>query len=442
MYNVLFLYNASQTYTNTVYEHAASFGNYSNNRYFYLHQDDSSVTNVDSRRFDAIALHYSVRLPYDQVSETTCSLFENFQGLKILYIQDEYDHTHKAWAWIKRLKINLVFTVVPAENIEKIYPAENFPGVRFISVLTGYVPHDLSGLLGDIRPSERSITIAYRGRPLPPRYGRLGEEKVQIGKMVKAYCLKNGIPCDIEWTEEARIYGPSWYDFMKSCRAMLGSESGSNVFDWNGDLQQKIKEYREENPEHDDQEVCHAVVSAHEEPGLMNQISPRVFEAIAAKTVLVLFEGRYSNVLKPGVHYLSLRKDGSNLPEIIAALNDSELVDSMADRAYKEIISEGNYSYSEFVRKTDLAISDLILQNKISIQRGSVFSSSSIQPSLLTTMPVRALSTVVPPAITFPLFNANLSRIVLDRLVPVWMALPSGIRTPLTPVIKKILRAK
>lgn len=442
MYNVLFLYNASQTYTNTVHEHAASFGNYSNNRYFYLHQDASSVTNVDSRRFDAIALHYSVRLPYDQVSETTCSLFESFQGLKILYIQDEYDHTHKAWAWIKRLKINLVFTVVPAENIEKIYPAEKFPGVKFMSVLTGYVPHDLARLLGDIPPSKRSIVIAYRGRPLPPRYGRLGEEKVQIGKMVKAYCLDNGIPCDIEWAEEARIYGPSWYDFMKSCRSMLGSESGSNVFDWDGDLQQKIKEYREVNPERDDQEVYNAVIATHEEPDLMNQISPRIFEAIAAKTVLVLFEGRYSNVLKPDVHYLSLRKDGSNLADIIAALNDSELIDSMADRAYKEIIGKGNYSYSEFVRKTDLAISDLILHNKILSQCDSVYSSSSIQPSLLTTMPVRALSTVVPPAINFPLFNAHLSRIVLDRLVPIWMALPSGIRTPLTPVIKKILRVK
>ncbi|MFE8644851.1 hypothetical protein ACFX58_07170 [Sphingomonas sp. NCPPB 2930] len=425
-----------------MHEHAASFGNYSSNRYFYLHQDDSSVINVDSQRFDAIALHYSVRLPYDQVSKTTCSLFENFRGLKVLYIQDEYDHTHKAWAWIKKLKINLVFTVVPAKNVEKIYPAKNFPGVRFISVLTGYVPYDLSGLTGDIPPSKRSIQVGYRGRPLPSRYGQLGEEKVQIGKMVKAYCLKNGIPCDIEWTEEARIYGPSWYDFMKSCRAMLGSESGSNVFDWNGDLQQKITEFREENPDCNDQEVYNAVVAAYEAPGLMNQISPRIFEAIAARTVLVLFEGTYSNVLKSGVHYLALRKDGSNLAEISAALNDSELIDSMADRAYEEIIGEGNYGYSEFVRKTDLAISDWISQNKILIQRDSVFSSFSIQPSLLTTMPVRALSTVVPPAITFPLFNAHLSRIVLDWLVPVWMAMPAGIRTPLTPVIKKILRAK
>ncbi|MFN7855414.1 MAG: hypothetical protein ACK5OA_02320 [Acidovorax sp.] len=425
-----------------MHEHAASFGNYSVNRYFYLHQDASSVTNVDPQRFDAIALHYSVRLPYDQVSETTCSLFENFRGLRVLYIQDEYDHTHKAWAWIKKLKINLVFTVVPAESIEKIYPAEAFPGVRFISVLTGYVPHDLSGLIGDLPPSKRSVAIAYRGRPLPPRYGRLGEEKIRIGKMVKAYCLENGIPCDIEWTEEARIYGPSWYDFMKSCRAMLGSESGSNVFDWDGSLHQKIKEYIEENPGSDDVEVYSAIVAAHERPGLMNQISPRIFEAIAAKTVLVLFEGRYSNVLKPGVHYLSLCKDGSNLSEIIAALNDSALIDSMAEAAYEEIIGKGNYSYSEFVKKTDLAISDMISQNDILGQRSSASLSSSIQPSLLTTMPIRAPSTAVSTSTTPPLFNVNMSRILFDRLAPVWMALPSGIRVPLTPVIKKILRAK
>lgn len=442
MYNILFLYNASQTYTNTVHEHVASFGIYSNNRYFYLHQDDSSLTNVDHRRFDAIALHYSIRLPYDQISESTCSLFENFRGLKILYIQDEYDHTRKAWAWIKRLKINLVFTVVPEDGINKIYPPEKFQGVKFTSVLTGYVPHDLSELLSDVPPSKRPIAIAYRGRPLPLRYGQLGEEKVQIGKMVKAYCLNNGIPCDIEWTEEARIYGPSWYAFIKSSRAMLGSESGSNVFDWDGDLQQKILEYKDKYPECDDREIYNCVIAAHEEPGLMNQISPRIFEAIAAKTALVLFEGQYSNILKPGVHYLSLRKDGSNIPEIIAALNNSELIDSMVDKAYREIIAEGRYSYLKFVRKTDLIISDLMPTHEIVGLGGAVTSFAPAQPSQLTTVPLRAIPATATPPVILPFSSANFSRIALDRLVPVWLKVPSRIRKPLTPVLKTILRVK
>ncbi len=78
--------------------------------------------------------------------------------------------------------------------------------------------------------------MGCRGRNLPLEYGRLGQEKVLIGKLVRTYCKSNGLYCDIEWTEENRIYGPIWYDFMASCRSMLGSESGSNVFDWDGTL--------------------------------------------------------------------------------------------------------------------------------------------------------------------------------------------------------------
>ena len=41
----------------------------------------------------------------------------------------------------------------------------------------------------------------------------------------------------------------------------------------------------------------------------MGQISPKMFEAISLGTVLVMFEGKYSNILKPDLHYISLKKD-------------------------------------------------------------------------------------------------------------------------------------
>ena len=105
--------------------------------------------------------------------------------MKFLFIQDEYDHTHRAWHWIKELGIQVVFTTVPPKSIEKIYPTNHFPDTRFVNVLTGYVSEDpvLAGAI--IPPSQRSLIIGYRGRALPIHYGLLGQEKAQIGKMVK-----------------------------------------------------------------------------------------------------------------------------------------------------------------------------------------------------------------------------------------------------------------
>ena len=38
-------------------------------------------------------------------------------------------------------------------------------------------------------------------------------------------------------------------------------------------------------------------------------MSPRVFEAAAVRSCQILFEGRYSGILEPMVHYIPLKKD-------------------------------------------------------------------------------------------------------------------------------------
>jgi hypothetical protein len=353
MLKILYLYNSAETYTNTVFEHIASFSNYSRHRSFFCHSDATTEFNEDLSCFDAVAIHYSVRLAFNFISPSTVKAVTEFSGIKILFIQDEYDHTHRAWHWIKTLGIHLVFTVVPEVGVERVYPACEFPGTRFISTLTGYVPGDLNLNPAVNPPSQRSLIVGYRGRPLPIRYGRLGMEKIRIGELVKNYCDAHYIKNDIAWSEETRIYGPRWNDFILSCRSMLGSESGSNVFDWDGTLAKRIAEYRRKNPNARNDEIYDEVVRAEEIEGLMNQISPRVFEAIAAKTVLVLFEGNYSGVVKAGEHFVSLKKDGSNLAEVIRLLQDGAYVDAMAERAYREIIASGKYSYQSFVSQVD-----------------------------------------------------------------------------------------
>ena len=85
----------------------------------------------------------------------------------------------------------------------------------------------------------------------------------------------------------------------------------------------------------------------------MNQISPKFFEFIAARTALILFEGDYSGVLVPHRHYFPLKKDYSNLDEILTKLDDLPLLKEMTGRAYDEVVASGRYSYRAFVRKID-----------------------------------------------------------------------------------------
>lgn len=426
--NILILYNETQTYTNTVYEHLCALSRYSKYKYFYCHCDACSALNINFSNFDAIALHYSVRLPFNQISELTAEQLKCYSGLKFLFIQDEYDNTHQAWYWIKRIGFQLVFTVVPEAGIENVYPSSEFEGVRFVSNLTGYVPEEIK-FYNDILPaSRRELMVGYRGRPLPIKYGSLGKEKVEIGKIVKQYCNDYNIVEDVEWSEEKRIYGPDWYIFMTTCRSMLGSESGSNVFDWDGLLDQEINEFRGKYPDVADDVIYNKFVKPKEVDGLMNQISPRVFEAIIARTALVMFEGEYSGIIKAGVHYISVKKDGSNLQEVFKLLRDDKYIEEMTSRAFEDVIGSEKYSYKNFVKmldqEIDITIEGLDLNSESEIKNNSCFiDDSSI--SILTTSPRQAVY-IKEPSILYKFI-----------VYKVWAKLPHKMRSVVKPIVRR-----
>ena len=408
----LVLYNANNTFTNTLYEHVSSFADHSTLSPRFAHVGPRHPPALDLFRFDVVIIHYSVRLPLDDIPEPTADALARFDGLKVLFIQDEYEHTHRSWQWMHRLGIQLVFTAVPEPGIARVYPPEEFPGVRFVNTLTGYVPADLAEL--DMTPpSRRGLVVGYRGRPLPLRCGRLGQEKVQIGRLVKAYCETHGITHDIAWNEEARIYGPQWPQFLASCRAVLGTESGANVFDLDGTLQSRLDAFRRAHPSATDDEVLGAVSDPDEMPGLMNQVSPRIFESIAARAALVLFEGCYSGVVVSDRHFIALKKDGSNLDEVFARLGDGAYVDAMTERAYQDVVSSGRYSYKTFVGAVDAEITRAAAGTRR--RAAAVADDAPAQPGL-TDRPIRCGPPQPPSPIMRPVFA-------------MWRMLPAGVRS-------------
>ena len=424
MRNILCVYSPTQTYTATVFEHLDSLRKYSKFSWHYLGISAFNDKSEDIQSYDALVIHYSVRLPFGDVSNVALQKLRNFRGLRVLFIQDEYDNTNAVKKIINSVPFDLVFTVVPLCSIQKIYPSNEFLQTRFVSNLTGYVPDKLIGQVGKLTPpSERSIVVAYRGRPLPIRYGRLGQEKIAIGQHVKAYCRKHRVPCDIEWDECSRIYGEDWYKFISSAKAMLGSESGSNVFDWKGDIQQTIDHYRKEWPNATEQDVYRNVIEELEVDGLMNQVSPRIFEMAAAKTVMVLFEGAYSGVLEPGTHFLPLKKDFSNVDQILSELSDDVKVDAMAERTYQDIILSERYSYRQFVAMVDREIGVMF-----EAQRRSITDSVLTPLRKATPFPIRSKPPL--PALTSPLAK------VFGRLaIALWQRIPKCVR----PYIKRLL---
>ena len=353
-------------YTSTVREYVESFSLFSIHHIFYVHATSSNPLCIDISIFDVIVTHYSIRLSFDwHLSSFYRQALKEYNGLKISFVQDEYEETETIRRAIKELGINILFTCVPEEFIKDIYPSSRFRGVKFIQTLTGWVPSNLENR-NEFKPiSERQNVISYRGRPLAYWYGDLGREKVNIGKVVKAECEKRGIFVDIEWDEDKRIYGDQWYTFLSNARATLGTESGSNVFDDYGEIRRNIEWEIDKNPAVTYEEIHQKYLVEHEGKVKMNQISPKMFEAIALKTALVLFEGSYSGILKPDVHYISLKKDFSNLDQVLAKLDNISYLEHLTETAFSDIILSGKYNYEQFILQFDDVIAQYEIQPKL-----------------------------------------------------------------------------
>jgi len=289
--------------------------------------------------FDAVIVHYSVRLCVGgYMSPRVADALDTYSGAVAVFVQDEYDRTNYTRAFLSKIGPDVVYTCTPPDSRHLVYPPAMFPSTRFRRVLTGYVPQWASTTIR--RPiADRSTVVGYRGRDLGAHYGRLGAQKREIGELMRPECERRRIAHDIAWDERARKYGPDWVAFLSGCRAVLGTESGSSVFDWGGQLRANGT-------------TLEAV--AHLEGQIdMRQISPKVFESIAAGCALVLYPGAYSGVINPWTHYLPLQPDGSNLDEVFAALARPDVLQGLADRAYDHVIASGAWSYSVLTEQVD-----------------------------------------------------------------------------------------
>lgn len=367
--NVLILYDSGSTYTSTVLEYLQSFKQYSRHTIFFAVGSQFNSCDLLLDAFDAVIVHYSIRLAYginfygSSLSKSYYNALRRYRGFKALIVQDEYEKTNTTKQLIKELGFNLVYTCVPERSIQKIYPREEFPETEFISVLTGYVSGQ-DQLKKFIKPlSERENILAYRGRLLPFWYGDLGQEKYQIGVEMKRICEEKKIKADIECQDTKRIYGDAWYEFLANARATLGTESGANIFDFTGELRTSIERALKKNPELTYSEARAIFLKGHEGFVSMNQISPKVFEAIALRTALVLFEGEYSGVIEPHRHYIPLKKDFSNVDDVLEKLNDLAYLEELTNRTYKEIIQEGHFSYQNFIGEIDRDLSRRVVSS-------------------------------------------------------------------------------
>jgi hypothetical protein len=354
--SVLLLADDQKGHPNTIHDHIQAFLKYSRHRIELFNPrglSDSRFLDLDA--FDVVVIHYSIVVIWDgYLSPRFRERIAAYDGLKVQFLQDEYRFVDEITAEMRELGIDVLYSVVPEHERPAIY-GERLPDTELLFTLTGYVPESL---VARRRPplDKRPTDVGYRGRSVQLWLGRLGFEKVQIGRGFLGRTAGTNLRCDIAWTEGARIHGEAWNEFMSSCRTMLASESGSSFVDFDGSIERATREYVAVHPAASFEQVERDVLSRFGGGPSINTASPRLFEAAAFGTGMVMFPGEYSGIVRPWEHYVPLEKDFGNFDEVVERIRDTAFLETLTERAHEDLIASGSYSERRFIEEFDDAM--------------------------------------------------------------------------------------
>lgn len=337
----------------TIMEHVDAFCRHSRFKVWKVNSELGFPKRLDDLEFQAIVLHYSL-FGYKPLlsNEFLRYLGRAKNTYKMAFFQDEHRFCKTRFNFINHYELDCVFTLVEPAFFCETYKKYT-EVVKLIYCLPGYVSDTLIATAQRVfLPDEkRGIDVGYRGRNLEYYMGREAREKVEIGIKFRERAEGLGLKLDIETEESERIYGEDWYRFIANCRSILGVEAGVSIFDLEDVIYERYKRVMAEEPKISFEKVSE-VLNFRDWEGRIyyRTISPRHFEAAAFKVCQILYEGKYSGVMKPMVHYIPLKKDFSNFGEVIEAYANPEVRRQLADRAYHDMIESGKYTYERFVR--------------------------------------------------------------------------------------------
>lgn len=348
----------------TVDESIRSFYKYSTFHVLGLNAEMGIPPFVRKMRFAAIVLHYSAFYPLHFLDERYPEFRSFLNGLngsvKVAFFQDEHFGCAKRFKFINEYGIDLIYSCFAPSAFKDYY--FKFTGPRDVrSCIPSYVDGALPAIAArfSLPRDQRPVDIGYRGRPVPCYMGKGTYEKYEIGDVFAQKCAQKGLKLklDIGLTSKGRLYGDDWNRFLGSCRGMLGVESGSDLVDIGGKAFDACAKLYEENPEMPFGEMYQRAGLARLDNNMSYRtISARHFEAAAFMCVQILFEGEYSGMMKPMVHYIPLKKDFSNFDEVIMMFNDGELCGRLVENAYNDLIASGRYTYESFISEFDKAL--------------------------------------------------------------------------------------
>ena len=350
---ILILSTYDGTGAAAVRDYLLSFRLHSRHRYYYALDCRRLDGRIDLRPFDVIAIFWDVYLPGPELSDAVRERIAHAPAVKVAFLQDEYRDVRRVNQVMAELGVQVAFTCVAEADHRTFYPAEAIPSLEGLyTVLPGYIPRTLEAVHLDV-DSSRAIDVGYRSRAMPFDLGDLGQDKTAIAERFQGLARAHGLAADISVLERDRLYGRQWVQFLRDCRCVLGTSSGASVVDFTGDIRRSCARHLALNPDAGYGDIKARFFADADWKVVIDTVSPRVFEAAALGCTLVQHEGLYGGVIRADEHFIGVRRDYSNVGEVVDRVRDRAFCREMAKRTHRDLVASGRYGFPAFARWFD-----------------------------------------------------------------------------------------
>ena len=184
----------------------------------------------------------------------------------------------------------------------------------------------------------RDVDIGFRGDIYPYFIG--DDERTRILEFFRLNARDFGLSADIEYS---RIAGAQWNEFLNRCSGIVGAEAGTRFLERDDRTARGVAEYLARSPGASFEEIRARFFDDYRGAVSGKAISSRHFEAIGTRTCQLLLEGEYNGVLEADVHYLSVKRDFSNVREVVDRFKNPTERQRLTEAAFAHVMENHTY---------------------------------------------------------------------------------------------------
>ena len=286
------------------------------------------------KEFDLIILMHSVLgdnveiiIPFEQV-------LKERTGKLLSFVGNEYDLMLKKKAFLQNVDADYIASQLPHEAYTFVY--------KELSAQLIEAPHALNENIYCPSKINKVYDIAFSGAKYGIFIGDL--ERNNLIETIANFTpnLKNKINIG----KNKNLPRNLWVELLQSAKATVGAEAGTYFLDRNGSLLEQSKEYIQQNPDANLDDLLEKIFDNTSIEYVSGKaISSRHFEPVGTKTCQILLEGNFNGILREGEHYISVKKNFSNLKDVIDVYSDHDLRNEIVERAYAYISENHTYKH-------------------------------------------------------------------------------------------------